>query len=149
MKKEELIKEAKRRYPVRCAVKCDFVGMSYQGIIGDEFNYTDSGIWINLIDSHLRMCLYNKFDNKWAEIIEDKFVLPKTWYVTVTKENIDVLSKWRFDRKESCLQVGYIVGMYKWDENRISKEYNDTPDSNWENEITFDQFKKYVLKENM
>lgn len=75
-----------------------------------------------------------------------KFVLPDTWYVKVTKENQNILSEWRFDKSPNYkLSIGSITGMYRW-EYHISKEHNLTVNENWENEITYNQFLKYVLK---
>src|SRR3990167_2431113 len=72
---EELIEEAKRRYPVGSTVKCDFVGNPYQGIIGDDFFGFPFSIWVNLVNNDCKnMCLYSKVSNKWAEIIEKPFV---------------------------------------------------------------------------
>ncbi len=74
----------------------------------------------------------------------NEFVLPEIWYVRVTEENKDVLSKWR----DTELSVGSITGMFKFSEgSKPSKEWNRTVNKEWKNEITYEQFKKYVLKE--
>lgn len=80
--------------------------------------------------------------------ITGEFVLPNKWYVTVTIRNREVLSKWRFDTYDeapSWFTVGAVVGYCK---DSDSKEWDEKVNDNWENEITFQQFKKYVLKEN-
>lgn len=85
------------------------------------------------------------------EIIEHfekkEFVLPKLWHVVVTEENVDVLSKWRFGEEypKHKLNIGYIVGFSSW---QNSKQHNPSDSrGSFGSEITFDQFKKYVLKE--
>lgn len=84
------------------------------------------------------------------EIIEHfekkEFVLPKFWHVVVTEENVDVLSKWRFGEEypKHKLNIGYIVGFSSW---QNSKQHNPSDSrGSFGSEITFDQFKKYVLK---
>lgn len=82
------------------------------------------------------------------EVIEitGEFVLPEQWYVTVTKENKHILSKWRWPHLSDILEEGYIVGI----SNRFSKqgkEHNGKYEKYFGEEITFEQFKKYVLKE--
>jgi len=73
----------------------------------------------------------------------NEFTLPASWYITVTEENKAALTKWRGYN----LTVGYITGMYDWG-RRIAKEHNARYDGKgWGIEITFDQFKKYVLEE--
>jgi hypothetical protein len=80
----------------------------------------------------------------------EEFVLPEQWYVRVTKENIDTLCKWRFGKHGSAndLQIGYVVGWSKFFVSSGQKEHNPTPGNYFGNtEITFEQFKKYVLKQ--
>lgn len=79
-----------------------------------------------------------------------KNIYKEAWYVIVTEENKDVLRKWR-----GCtyLSVGHICGMCKSYNGRLSKEHNPKNlikkdgDYDFGEEITFEQFKKYVLKE--
>ena len=86
---------------------------------------------------------------EFKSYFEEEFVLPDTWYVVVTEENKDVLRKWKFlPSSFLTLKPGNVVGMYKWGGDKITKEWNPKRDEGWENEITFEQFKKYVLKEN-
>lgn len=78
---------------------------------------------------------------------EKEFVLPEYWHVLVTEENVDVLSKWRFERDypKFKLKVGHITGFSSW---KNSKQHNPANGViSFGSEITFDQFKKYVLKE--
>lgn len=111
----------------------------------DNFTYCRANINYN------RECGYTSVTAK--DFIKEKslkkeFTLPNKWYVTVTVRNREVLSKWRFDTYDeapSWFNVGAVVGYCK---NSDSKEWDDEVNDNWENEITFQQFKKYVLKEN-
>lgn len=81
---------------------------------------------------------------------KEEFVLPEKWCIKVTNNNRDVLTKWviskpDFDncsnytpiRKWITSNSGYDKSYQKWTED-IPKSYE---------EITFEQFKKYVLKE--
>ena len=72
--------------------------------------------------------------------IQDGFILPDKWYVKATRENEYVLKTWR--------QGNYVT----WVDNLVmlsSKCWGDTSSSHIKKytEITFEQFKKYVLKE--
>ena len=72
--------------------------------------------------------------------VKDDFVLPENWHVVVTEENQGVLSKWR----NCTLDVGKITGIYGTSK---TKEHNPSTSRNgFGNEITFEQFQKYVLK---
>ena len=78
--------------------------------------------------------------------ITKEFVLPKYWHVVVTEENKEILSKWRFTNSKYSLSVGQITGIHEFG----TKEHN--PICSREGfgiEITFEQFKKYVLKESV
>ena len=71
------------------------------------------------------------------------FVLPKYWYVVVTEENTDILTKWR-----GCghpLKVGQVAGICTDGSKGHNPLYSTDCFHNFE--ITFKQFKKYVLKE--
>lgn len=87
------------------------------------------------------------------EEIDAAFVLPEKWYVIVTEDNKDVLSRWRFTNQSHKLKVGQITGCV----GTVSREHNDFNPITKEGvcdgyydfgeEITFEQFKKYVLME--
>jgi hypothetical protein len=67
----------------------------------------------------------------------------KPFYVVVTEENKEVLSKFRFQNTidKVTLKVGFIVGLYYWDySSGLRVEYNDKVTNNWTNEISFEQF---------
>lgn len=77
--------------------------------------------------------------------VKDDFVLPEKWYVVVTKENKDLVSKWKFNSEIPIrFQEGCIAGFCK---NSKTKEWDLKVTSNWINEITTEQFRKYVLGE--
>lgn len=81
---------------------------------------------------------------------EPEFVLGKIWHIKVTEENQNIVSEWRFTDTSKKLNIGYVTGMYNWngEGRRIFKEHNSyKDDNNWGDEITFEQFKKYVLKQ--
>jgi len=76
----------------------------------------------------------------------DELVLPESWYIVVTEENTNDVSNWR--GCGSNLQPGWFAGMYKWSDSLIAKGHNmtATPRDKCGLEITYEQFKKYVLK---
>lgn len=79
---------------------------------------------------------------------EEEFVVPDIFWVRVTEENVEILKKWS---NITCLDKNYIVGKYKHkagitvgcDRDGITK--GDTFD--FGNELSFKDFKKYILKE--
>lgn len=75
------------------------------------------------------------------EEVIDKFVLPEMWCVEVTRENVTILEGWR-DRGKDSLSTGGFNGGYlhsnKYWKNCIMVGYK---------EISFEQFKKYVLNQ--
>ena len=78
----------------------------------------------------------------------NKIEIPKTWYVFVTEENQEVLFNWRFkDPSPDCkLSTDHIVG------KSINSERGHNPKEltkNFGNEISYEDFKKYILKENV
>lgn len=88
---------------------------------------------------------------------EEEFVLPEIWHCIITKENQEVLSKWRLSNCSSLLNIGYLVGMTKHGNNRIFKGHNPGDkiseksifSYDFGNEITYEQFLKYVLKQDI
>lgn len=76
--------------------------------------------------------------------------LPECWYVRVTKENRNVLSKWRFPDSNNCyLSEGHITGMCEWEDGKFSKEHDSKVTNDWENEITFQQFERFILNKQL
>ena len=86
---------------------------------------------------------------------KNKFVLPDAWYVVVNNENIYALTQWRYDNITGERDLSNkIVGMCKstYEGLVYSKEHNPVTNVSGEGydfgqEITFGQFKKYVLGE--
>lgn len=77
----------------------------------------------------------------------ENFILPKKWAILRTKENYKVINEW-FNRKFNDTYVGYLTFIHS-EPVGIGKYYNcvykdGTKDKDF-TEITFDQFKKYVL----
>lgn len=66
----------------------------------------------------------------------DEFVLPERWCIKLTKDNIKLLSKWRGN---DYLYKIELYGYVHCDKNWQPTIYNGYT------EITFEQFKKYVL----
>ncbi len=93
---------------------------------------------------------------EFSQIDFEEFTLPEIWYTVITNENYNTLNKW-FKANASTDTIdlyGYkigllsIVGKYKQN-NIITVGMSSKPTgNNWTfgNEITFEQFKKYVLK---
>ena len=85
--------------------------------------------------------------------MKKEFILPDIWFITLTNENYDIVNNWfesLTNSKSSAYRTG-ICGYYKNSQDKIyagttggkSKEsYFDFGD-----EISFEQFKQYVLKE--
>ena len=73
--------------------------------------------------------------------IEEEFVLPEKWCVKVTNENKDVVYRWKLEntRCTTYISAGYYASYNGLWGIKISNDMT---------EITFEQFKKYVLKEN-
>jgi hypothetical protein len=76
--------------------------------------------------------------------ITDGFVFPEKWCIKTTNENIDILGNWRDD---GPLHHGHI-GWYLHTPMNNKNGYNQERKENDYTEITFEQFKKYVLKQN-
>lgn len=81
------------------------------------------------------------------------FTLPPRWYVVVTEENREVLQKWRWPNDNYHLEPGKIVGIPESGDNgkfELNHRGHNPKGSTTEFgdfEITYEQFKKYVLKE--
>jgi hypothetical protein len=139
--KETLLKEAKERYPKNSIIK--FLDGRTFKCSGNFFGYSGGQLYVNGNSSNFRDIVYK--DGVWAAIVEQEFVFPEYWYIVVTKENKDVLCRWRGNVN---LKPGHITGWYKGLIEGGSKEHNYsiTDDDGWGEEITFEQFKEHVLK---
>ena len=75
--------------------------------------------------------------------VKEEFVLPEKWWIKITSENKDILNSWKKSQpytgeiKDNHIYISEVGGLY------INDEYIDKYTI-----ITFDQFKKYVLKDN-
>jgi len=85
--------------------------------------------------------------------VKDNFILPEKWCVLRNEENHKILNKW-------CNENHLIGERYSYTDNTKNLIYSEKPNNSWTEykrfcniidntftEITFDQFKKYVLKE--
>jgi hypothetical protein len=91
------------------------------------------------------------------EYTKDKFILPEAWYVKVTDDNVDVLSRWRFGNDYNKLDNTKLVGINKWFNKynqiyKLEKGHNpygvsSSEDYDFGIEITYNQFLKYVLNQ--
>lgn len=82
------------------------------------------------------------------ELYEEQFVLPASWHVFVDESNVEVLSKWRLGNyyPKNKLRLDNLVGIYR----DGSKSHNPKDSAYGFGElITFEQFRKYVLKEDI
>ena len=79
----------------------------------------------------------------------DTFTLPEMWCIEVTNENIDVLGNWRSDGTLQHHKLrGNYVGWYLHTPMNNKNGYNLQRKDDDYTEITFEQFKTYVLKQN-
>lgn len=89
--------------------------------------------------------------------MNNPFILPKNWHIIVTEENAENVLKWRFERiyndKDKITFKNHFVGMtLNHKGTQYEKGHNpkdDVKDSegyyDFGIEITYSQFKKYVL----
>lgn len=96
-------------------------------------------------------------DQRWdisendLELYEEEFIIPEKWYVVPNKENVEIISKYRSDGK---LNISLLCGehaiMYPNFMNTDKLGYClHTDNITDETEISFDQFRKYILKEDI
>lgn len=80
---------------------------------------------------------------KYITMKEEEFVLPKKWFIRVTNENKKVINDWKVKKyyNDNLFEHSYL-----YVKNNGAGEY-DFSYVNTYTEITFEQFKKYVLKE--
>lgn len=127
-------------------------------IIGFRFNKANDGIIATCNKPTSNGISIDKIEHYIESKVGKEFVLPEIWWVRVTNENKEILTKWRHSNTNTVYprSVGELVGMSKSNDiGTITKGHNrvnitksdDKYGYNFGNEITFDQFKKYVLKE--
>jgi hypothetical protein len=112
---------------------------------GDSFSYYGydgfSADWFSNINS-FRNPVTEITLEQWDNIVnkKDKFLLPEKWCVKVTKENKSFINKWKQEKNPNSEEAGLFAYYtnYKGNNTYLIPEYK---------EITFEQFKKYVLKQ--
>jgi len=170
MTKEQLLEKAKKDYPIGTVYGCVRFGYDknkegYKGISTVEktdeikyFTYTSNGNFGDEIDIYSKGFIYSK--GKWAEIISkpeevettkvDTFVLPEKWWMKVTDRNLPEINKARslYGTYKNELSPRYIFVVN--DANyKIRGATKEDDISEYGEELTNDQFKKYVLKEDI
>lgn len=153
--KEELLAKAIKEYPI---------GTFHKGVSGSKYAVTRTPHFAgDNIYGGESGCIYHSFSNGWATIIskpEPEFILPEKWWIEVkSQEEFKAFTKWAVN--EGLLNsmhsgakyytIPYYVcnKYYNRDSNR-NASYNNTNIYKYSKgckEITFKQFKKYVLKE--
>jgi hypothetical protein len=76
-------------------------------------------------------------------VLKEEFILPKKWCIRITEENQDILREWRGHYGEVG---GYLHVPVEADSILLNSEW-DSSIMNGYVEITFEQFKDYVLKQ--
>lgn len=98
--------------------------------------------------SEIQQYLPDGHPDKFTTSIAKEFVLPKKWCVKVTSENKNVLTDWVKSRpnfNETYLPIKHWIVNTSNKDNSYQKWIKSLPGNFVE--ITFNQFKKYVLKE--
>jgi len=107
---------------------------------GDS-NWLSLENYYNWFNSKKDLPIYT-FEQFKEMYLEEEFVLPEKWFIKITDENKEVLNEWKrntkfkqtITEKESfVVEDGGMYGTKYWSDNKT--------------EITFEQFKKYVLKQ--
>lgn len=122
----------------------------YDGTDYSRFYQHEGTSWGFMQYSYLKVCDNNTIkpskEISFEEFdFEEDFVLPEFWHVIITKENLELVSKWKAVNLENY--IGGVAGVCS--EFPGSRSHNHTMSSDWgySTEITFEQFKQYVLKE--
>lgn len=120
-----------------------------KGELADIINYCTEELYAKL-PGYMSEDKAKQLINKWNSEIQ--FVLPVKWGVKVNSFNLNELEKW-VQSKEDLDDTFKDLPKSCW---VLSDKYNDNSYQKWGQkipynytEITFDQFKKYVLKEDM
>jgi hypothetical protein len=156
MTKEQLLEKAIRDYPVGTVVdqRTAYGGLgSVHKITGHTPTYMSADSF-----SIGGIGLYSPKRKLWAEIISkpvvettkvDEFVIPEKWYMEVTKTNLPYINKARklYGTIKSDLHPSYIY-IASDEFNKITGATDGFDHSSF-TQITFDQFKKYILKEDI
>jgi hypothetical protein len=133
---DEYIKYLNKRFGVSLdgtSTLYPYYGYGGPGDYMDMYHTSPSGF-----SKHVSVLTLDEFFD-----IIDGFILPEKWCIKTTNENIDILGNWRDD---GPLHHGHI-GWYLHTPMNNKNGYNQERKENDYTEITFEQFKKYVLKQ--
>ena len=115
---------------------------------------TDKEYVITKFDAHNPYVIKNNGKEDWASYLifklvkrasnksEDTFVLPEKWHIDINPSNADVLIGWR--STGGCSDEGMLLSFYDGARGYHTRRIENYPD--FKTKITFEQFKKYVLK---
>ena len=143
-KKElSLLEQAKLKYPIGTKFKNAFRGRNDSEkifTVESEIKYMHQYIGVHTDNQWLY------YGGKWAEIIDD-FVLPEKWQIKRTEENHEIINNWMNNHHKDKITHGitdYVSSKYFANNFNLNKIVNIEEGVI---EITFEQFKKYVLKD--
>ena len=155
LSEDELLQVAKQFYPVGTKFRTIYGENKIGTVKFNDANYFEKhrnplNITIT-VEEYYKNCpkwsIYSK-EKGWAKIINspiqesDNFVLPEKWYCKRTKENSKILNEWNNRKYNTGAFCEKGEGCMFSDKNYST--FNLTNYGDYQ-EITFDQFKKYVL----
>lgn len=118
--------------------------LQYYGYDGNAIRANGTDGWDDLIYFKNNPHVFNSA-KEFFEVLNEKeeFVLPDTWCIQITEENREIIRKWYNNNRR-----GYSIGAFYGMRDGVKSTYGvrGLPENSFV--ITFDQFKKYVLKEN-
>lgn len=136
-----LLEQAKLKYPIGTKIISP-TSKSTHIIKGDiRYGHQNSSVYNYIFGNDGGCTLYNSNTNQWAEIVDD-FVLPEKWCVQVNPENQNFIKSVR-DR--SCSFTFITSDLILPDVKNSWYCYGDAKKRGF-TEITLEQFKKHVLK---
>ena len=112
---------------IRKKIKDSIFGEFNRELIGDKVTLQNK---VNKLQRMIDMINYLQ------PVEQEEFILHEKWCIKLTKDNIKLLSKWRGN---DCLYGGELFGYLHCDKIWFPTIYDGYT------EITFEQFKKYVL----
>ena len=116
-----------------------------EDIVGNDYKFD---IGKNRKDQ-FRLATKEEIESTQAKtFLSEDFILPEKWCIKFTDENKEVLIKWikshdNFDLGFKEMFEGWCISDKGWDNSYMNWSSSVPPNFS---EITFDQFKKYVLK---
>lgn len=156
MTREEILEKAIREYPIG-TIHTGAAG--YQKFKVDRIPYYSNEFIHSSIFGGGMGCIYNTGTKHWAKIIskpEPEFILPEKWCVRIKNFSMGLTVTGYIKNTK-----GYGFSWYKTSPQDVDYIFNNKNSWFWKNEdhidikslilefteITFEQFKKYVLKE--